>query len=95
MTLKSLTNSLITIRYFTTASIRIPKVEDGLTNVISSVGSDSFLILIDSSIFLIWSGVYLKAIRGKEKPHYNPLSCEIQNEVRNLRKPRNQSPWER
>lgn len=29
----------------------------GLTNLISSIGSNAFRILFDSSIFLIWSGV--------------------------------------
>lgn len=48
---------------------KLPRTQNGLTNIISSVGSDSFLILFDSPIFLIWSRVYLKAVSGTQKSH--------------------------
>lgn len=78
--LPSIANKLLPIKYSTnyiSPTIITKNQTRDFTKLLSSVGSDAFRIWSDSSIFLIWSEVYLNAVNAK--PHFLNVQCKINN----------------
>lgn len=63
--------------------MQLNSIKMELTNLTSSSGSAAFRIRTDSSIILIWSGVYLTAT---QRPQTNNLSDKLNTQLRKNKK---------